>query len=422
MKLIAKYNRITIPITVVVLLISSIAYYFILHKILIYQLDKDLRIEQQEILQHIRLTGTLPETSDFKDQQIIFLPTNLSQFNDRFATNDIYKKDKDEVESIRRIDFLVTVGAAHFIATVKKPQQETEDMVQLVLAITLTIIVFLLLILFVSNRFLLRKLWEPFQHTLLQLKQFTISSNIQMLFHKTDIKEFKELNETVSVMAQKVKNEYETLKSFTENASHEIQTPLAIIINKVELLSQSENLTEGQLNVLQNLNEAAARLSRLNQSLLLLTKIDNNQFAELAAVNFSKMLFRYLDNIDELADAKGLKISKSIMQEVFLNMNESLAEILISNVISNAIKHNVDNGNITVEFNKNYFRVSNTGPVPHGDTTELFERFKKESSSVDSLGLGLSIVKTITDIYGFSISYYYKKQQHIVEIIFKKAW
>ena len=320
------------------------------------------------------------------------------------------------MESFRRIDFLVTQGGQHFIATVKKSQEEAEHIIRLILTITLFIIAILLLILFVSNRFLLSKLWKPFRNTLEQLNQFNFISKNKIVLQKTDIDEFKELNETVLFMTQKVTRDYQMLKGFTENASHEIQTPLAIIKNKIELLSQSENLTETQINVLQSLDEAAARLSRLNQSLLLLAKIENLQFAHIDTINFSSMLNRYIDNFDELAQAKGLKISKAIEDKVVMRMNESLAEILISNIISNAIKHNFDNGNINVELNNKSFCVSNTGPAPHGDTTELFERFKKESSSGDSLGLGLSIVKTITDIYGFSISYHYKKEQHIIEI------
>ena len=421
MKLIAKYNRVTIPIIIVILLISSVCYYFILHRVLIYQLDKDLRIEQKEIIQHITKTGELPETSNYKDQQISFQPTSLSQFQDKYSTEDIYNRREDETESFRSIHFLVSEGGKHFIATVKKSQQETEDIIRMILAITLFIIIILLLILFISNRFFLGNLWKPFRNTLHQLNEFNFSSRNTIALQKTDIDEFKELNETVLFMTQKVTKDYQTLKSFTENASHEIQTPLAIIKNKVELLSQSENLTENQIHVLQGLNDAAARLSRLNQSLLLLTKIENLQFDDVDKINFSCMLNRYLDNFEELAEAKGLKISKNINENIFLMMNESLAEILISNVISNSIKHNVYEGTIIVELDHTSFRVSNSGREPAGDTNEFFHRFKKESSSGDSLGLGLSIVKTIADVYSFRVSYIYKNGYHIVEVSFNSS-
>lgn len=422
MKFIAKYNRVTIPIIVGILLISSIGYYFILHRILIYQLDKDLRVEQNEIFQHIKETGQLPETSDYKDQQISFQATSLDHFKTRYSTEDFYNKKEDEIESLRKIDFLLTQGGQHFIATVKKSQQETEDIISLILTITLSIILILLLILFISNRFLLRKLWSPFRNTLQQLNQFNFVSKNKITLQKTDIDEFRELNETVLFMTQKVTKDYENLKGFTENASHEIQTPLAIIKSKIELLSQFDNLQESQINVLQSLNEATARLSRLNQSLLLLVKIENLQFSDIERINFSYILNRYIDNFEELSLAKGLLISKDINDDVFLNMNESLAEILVSNIITNAIKHNYSNGEISIHLDRNSFRVSNTGAEFQGDTNELFVRFKKESLSPDSLGLGLSIVKSITEIYDFSVNYNYGSGRHIIEIIFHQNY
>ena len=155
MKLIAKYNRVNIPITIAVLLISSIAYYFILHYVLLRQVDKDLRIEQQEIIHHIKENGSLPETSNYKDQQITFQKTNLTNFKEKFSTESAYNKKEDEEERYRRIDFLITQNGTNYIATVKKSEQETEDIVRLILTITFSVIAVLLLVLFITNRFLL---------------------------------------------------------------------------------------------------------------------------------------------------------------------------------------------------------------------------------------------------------------------------
>jgi len=172
------------------------------------------------------------------------------------------------------------------------------------------------------------------------------------------------------------------------------------------------------MKVLQSVNEAALKLSRLNSSLLLLAKIENRQFENVEEINFSSMLKRYLHDYEELFAARGLTIEENPEENVVLKMNEPLAEILISNLISNAIKHNVDAGSIRVELQNDFFRVSNTGSEFRGDSKELFQRFKKNSLSPDSLGLGLSIVKTITEIYHFKINYSYKDHWHYIEIIF----
>lgn len=418
MKLIDKYNRVNTPITVAILLISSIAYYFILHFVLLNQIDKDLQIEQQEIIHYVNEKGVLPESSNYRDQQIAFNPTTLAHFETKLSKEDMYNKDEDEVEPFRRIDFMIMQNGINYIATVKKSEQETEDIVRLILMITLLVIVVLLLILFVTNRFILNKLWRPFNNTIEQLKQFNLSSKNKIVLQPTDVDEFKELNETASSMTKKVSNDYESLKRFTENASHEIQTPLAIIKNRIELLSQHENLDESQINVIQSLNEAASRLSRMNQSLLLLTKIENGQFDHTETVNLSFIIDRYIENLEELASTKNIALVKNIADGFFVDMNEALAEILISNLVINAIKHNYPGGNIEISLGIGELTVSNTGAPPNIKTSELFERFKKDSTSNESLGLGLSIVKSICDSYGFNVSYNYTGDMHTVKIFF----
>ncbi|HUZ57400.1 MAG TPA: HAMP domain-containing sensor histidine kinase [Hanamia sp.] len=418
MKLIAKYNRVNIPITIATLLISSIGFYFIIRYVLIHQLDKDLRIEKEEIIHYVKEKGTLPETSNYKDQQIEFYPATNDDFKTKFLTENGLGRQDGETRSYRKLEFSVTVNGNNYKAVVKKSLQETEDIIQMILVIVFSVIVLLLLVLFVANRFLLAKLWKPFNHTLEQLKQFNLSSKNIITLRDTDINEFKELNETALFMTQKVRSDYESLKKFTENASHEIQTPLAIIKNKMELLAQSENLEESQINLIQSINHAASRLSRMNQSLLLLTKIENRQFENKERIHFSYILNRLIDNLEELPATKNIRVIKNIANDFFIEMNEPLAEILISNLLINALKHNYQNGKIEIDLSGNTLTLKNTGPAPKIKTSELFERFKKESTSNESLGLGLSIVKMICDSYGFDVSYNFKEEMHVIKIIF----
>jgi len=418
MKLLSKYNRVNIPITIITLLITGIGFYYIIHRVLVYQLDKDLYIEQREVIHYIKEKGTLPETSNYKDQQIEFYSTNTGPFKSKISTFEVYDNNDNEFNIFRKLDFFVTVNDNNYIVEVKKSQQETEDIIQMVLIITFTVIIFLLLILFIANRFLLAKIWKPFNNTLAQLKQFNLSSKNKIALQETDINEFKELNKTVLLMTEKVSRDYESLKNFTENASHEIQTPLSIIRNKIELLLQSENLDKTQASAIQSLNDAASRLSKLNQSLLLLAKIENRQFENAGKINFSYLLNSCIENYEELATIKSITIEKNILEHIFIEINDSLAEILISNIILNAIKHNYQNGKIKIKLNSNSIIVSNTGDAPVESTARLFERFKKDSSSADSIGLGLSIVKTICETYRFIISYYYNGNSHIVKIVF----
>lgn len=419
MKLLAKYNRVNIPITIATLLITGVGFYFIIHYVLVHQIDKDLRIEQQEIIHYVNEKKSLPEASNYKDQQIQFLRANDALFKTKLSTEQRYNSRENEVESFRKLQFLINVNGQYYIAVVKKSEQETEDIIQLIFIITFSVILFLLLILFIANRFLLAKIWKPFNHILEQLKQFNVSSKNKIIPRNTDIKEFQELNEAALLMSEKVSKDYESLKSFTENASHEIQTPLAIIKNKIELLLQSENLDKAAIQSIQILNDAASKLSRLNQSLLLLAKIENRQFESTEKVNFSKIINQCIENFEELASIKNISIQKNIAEGIFIKINESLAEILASNIILNSIRHNVENGKIRIDLNEKSMEVSNSGNEPNENTSDFFERFKKSSSSGDSLGLGLAIVKSICDTYGFAVSYSYKGGIHFVKVDFQ---
>lgn len=418
MKLLSKYNRINIPIIISVLLISSIAYYSMLHTLLIHQVNHDLEIEEQEIRAFVKNNDSLPKASSYHDQQISF-DTSLKEVPPRnFTSLIIYDKHEGENELYRQLTFPIKVKNRVYQANVRKSQEEVEYLIKMIASITLLIIVLLIGVLMIVNRFVLANLWKPFHSTLEQLKQFNISAKNKLQLKDTKITEFAELNETAVAMTDKVSTDYETLKSFTENASHEIQTPLAIIKMKLELLMQSENMNNEQINCISALNEATDRLSRLNQSLLLLTKIDNSQFIDVENVDLSDLLLNQIDNYEELADSKNISIKKHISPSLYVLANRSLMEILISNIMVNTIKHNYKNGWIEINVSGNILSVSNTGKNPTVDTNELFERFKKSDSSSDSLGLGLAIVKKICDTCGFQVAYNYTEPMHTITVNF----
>ncbi|MEO5502062.1 MAG: HAMP domain-containing sensor histidine kinase [Ginsengibacter sp.] len=422
MKLISKYNRFTMPVIVLILLISGLLFYYILHYILLRQVDKDLRIEQSEIIHFVNEKKSLPETADYKDQKIDFIPSTADHYQENFAT--IRSKDKQnnneiEDESFRRFQFLVKVDGKNYIARVTKSQQETEDIVTIISLLTLSIIGVLLVILAFINRIILANVWRPFYNSLEIIRHYKISGEKKINFSRTDIDEFAQMQSDFSLMAEKATNDYRSLKTFTENASHEMQTPLAIIRNKLEIFSQNSELNKKESQLLYSVHAAANRLSKLNESLLLLTKIENDYFINNESVNFSKLLSDYIETIKEPALIQNITINATIDQGVVINMNEPLAEILISNVVSNAFKHNYRDGEMNINLSQKEFRISNTGKEPMFNTEMLIERFQKDSANPDSIGLGLSIVKKITESYGFLLSYLYKNKTHIITILFK---
>jgi signal transduction histidine kinase len=280
--------------------------------------------------------------------------------------------------------------------------------------VTALIFIILSAVMFIINRFVLGKLWQPFFNTLSELKTFNLQNKKSLHLTKSNIEEFEELNSSVFQMTDKISREYEALKAFTDNASHEMQTPLAIIMSKLDLLLQSSN--ETQADQLQAIYDATGRLSKLNQALLLLTKIDNKQFQNSDEVNLKLLLENKFHQFDELIKARNIRLTYEL-QEVCISINKELIDILLNNLLSNAIKHNEVGGIIKCRLSSDNLALSNSGKELPFDKVNIFERFQKSNQS-DGIGLGLAVVKQICDANGLSIAYSYVDKVHTFVITF----
>jgi signal transduction histidine kinase len=232
-------------------------------------------------------------------------------------------------------------------------------------------------------------------------------------FEETDIKEFNDLNNSLNQMAGKIHTDYVSMKEFTENAAHEMQTPLAIAQSKLELLMQDGNLKEEQIDSIIQATEALSRLSKLNQSLLLLAKIENNQYETNEVISLKGVNQKYLKLFDELIKDKQLIVETDFAGDFSLNLHPLLADSLISNLIGNAIKYNFTGGKILISIKDNTYQILNTSTLPPIAPAQIFQRFNKVKSNVEnSNGLGLAIVKKICDTYNLAIFYEGENNQH----------
>ena len=239
-----------------------------------------------------------------------------------------------------------------------------------------------------------------------------------MQLQHTNTTEFAELNKTVLVMTDRAKQDYDSLKNFTDNASHEMQTPLAIINSKLDVLIQDETLNEFQMKQLQGVYDALDRLSNLNQSLLLLTKIENSRFNKKENIQLDELVNEKLYQFEELLQDKKLVITSNV-NPVSVSGNKQLLEILISNLLNNAFRYNIENGLVNIELTNNGLIVSNTSFLPALDKQYVFERFYRHADTKqEGNGLGLSIVKEICSVAGYNISYAYLNNRHTFSIAF----
>jgi signal transduction histidine kinase len=418
MKLLVRYNRVNIITTIIVLLLGGLSYYFAIRYILIGQLDDDLKVEEQEIIDYVHKNGALPDASSYKDQQVAYQDAVSAPVKRKFSSNTSFSKEENEDITSRQIVFPITVAGKNSTVMISKSEEATEDLIQLILLLTLGLVIILLLVLFIFNRFLLNKLWRPFNTTLRELKHFNLSNNRTLQLEQTTINEFSDLNDAVSVMSNRVNQDYHTLKIFTENASHEMQTPLAIINSRLDVLIQDEAVTESQMKQLQGIYDALDRLSNLNASLLLLAKIENNQFSERTHIQLDELVKQKLAMFEELTESKKLHVRIS-SEPMSIEFDRQLTDILMSNLLSNAIRYTEPGGEINISVKEGFLKVSNTSLIPALDTDKLFQRFYRHGATPqDGNGLGLSIVKQICDIAGFTLRYEFAKNRHLFSIYF----
>jgi signal transduction histidine kinase len=416
MKLQAKYSRATISTAIFVLILGSISYYFILRYVLIKEVDDSLRVEEQEILDHISVHHSLPEETNYRDQQIHFIPATTIEKRRFVSTNVVNEKEKESFVS-RQLIFPVQVGEKSYTAIVTKSEEEAEDMLILIALLTAAVVLLLFILLFITNRILFKKIWSPFYATLSSMKQFNLSNPGRISLAKNDVDEFNDLNMAVNEMTGKVVKDYQSLKTFTDNASHEMQTPLAVINSKLDLLIQDQELTEKNMHHLQSIYDSVMRLTRMNQSLLLIAKIENQQFPDAKNLRLDDLLSERLQHFEELIQSKQLMVSTDL-QKCEVVMNPILADMLLNNLLANAIRHNIVAGNIEVETANNYIAIRNRSESSLLDEKIIFDRFHKASHS-DGLGIGLAIVKQICELYGFRLEYAFKKQMHDFQVSFR---
>lgn len=409
MKLQAKYNRATISAAIFVLILGSISYYFVLRYVLIEEVDAALQVEEEEILDHVKERGQLPEETHYHDQQIQFYPTAINSKR-RFLTTTIWNEAEKESAISRQLIFPIEIDGKKYTAVVTKSEEEADDLLILIGILTGGVIMLLFVFLFVVNRMVFKKIWSPFYATLSTMKQFNLSNPNKIVLEKNEIDEFNDLNRTVNEMTSKVAKDYESLKTFADNASHEMQTPLAVINSKLDLLIQEQELTEKSMQHLQSIYDSVRRLTRMNQSLLLIAKIENQQFHQASMLRLDQLLNERLQHFDELIQSKQILVAATLKKCEVL-MNPLLADILLNNLLANAIRHNVYAGQIEIEAAKEFISISNNtegGPL---NEKIIFDRFQKSADS-DGLGIGLAIVKQICDLYNFQIAYKFKSQMH----------
>jgi len=412
MKLQNKINNRFLLVTFLIFAAAGVVFYFALGRVVDQNIREMLSSRKANIilyLQHTKADSIIHVSPD----HTIFI-RQIAKTEKRRAISDTLAYDLDERQLIpfRKMVFTTSVNDNYFEVTILQSLLESEDLQGIIFFFMAILFVLLLLTLFFVNRWLSEKSWKPFFRSLSLLNSWKISEKRQIQFDQTGISEFDQLNQTLEEMIQKMQTDFINLKEFTENASHEIQTPLAIIKSKLELLLNDNTLSGQQHKSLHDAFETVNRLSKLNGALLLLSKIENQQFVEKSEIDFCQLIRFRLEYLEELFVLKHIELSVQLDNPVSISINQMLADILINNLLSNALKHNLNYGKIFISSGINEITFSNSGNPLAIDPTKLFKRFVKYSVQEESTGLGLAIADEICRSNHLQLNYTYLNDLH----------
>jgi len=414
MRLLTKTTLYFLAALVPLLVAAGFFLYFQFSRELNHRLDEELITEEVQWIRYLQTEADNGSTFILRTPEILIFPVNaaITKFPVIETTTGFDAKENRQ-RPFRQLTHIVPINDIPYLITIRRSQEQRTVLVANITRIMFIVFVILFVITLVVNWLISQSVWRPFRRSLQKIGNAELQKMEAIHFEETNIKEFNDLNTSLNQMADKIHTDYVSMKEFTENAAHEMQTPLAIAQSKLELLIQDSNLKDEQVNSIIQATEALSRLSKLNQSLLLLAKIENNQYETNEVISLTAVNKKYLRLFEELIKDKQLYVETSFAEEWSLNLHPLLADSLVSNLIGNAIKYNYTGGKITISIQNNTYQITNTSRLPPISAEQIFKRFNKVKPDVDnSNGLGLAIVKKICDTHGLNISYKGESNQH----------
>ncbi|WP_343692833.1 HAMP domain-containing sensor histidine kinase [Chitinophaga sp.] len=386
------------------------------------QFDKELKKEMDEELVNDQIQWLLYFKSIPDDSPVFRITTPEFSIHPAKGPADAqpllktimqYQEVEHKEVPYRQLEQVIRIRENFYTLTIRKSLIEKDDLIRnIALVMTLAFIGLLLFVILV-NRLISRSIWRPFYQSLEKMEKLQLEQMPHLTFPDTAVTEFNRLNEVLLNATSRMYHDFVIMKELTEDAAHEMQTPLAIAQNRLELLLQDEALQPTQLKSIAQTHEALQRLSHLNHNMLFMAKIGNKQFMPAGNISIRAVLEKHLRLFEELIRDKDLMVRTDISGDLSLSLHPLLADTLISNLLGNAIKYNYPKGAITIQLNEQLFSICNTSEYPQIPATQLFQRFKKNASVLEnSNGLGLAIVKKITDTNNLKIYYIHKEHEH----------
>ncbi|HMX82160.1 MAG TPA: HAMP domain-containing sensor histidine kinase [Saprospiraceae bacterium] len=425
MKLLNQTLRYISIATLIIISIWAFIFYFIILREIKNSIDEGLDNYKRQIIYNFQKKSGIETKTSFDEGFYTVEPISKhSAFSIRDTYTDtlLMMQDADdtspEPEPVRMLTTSFEMDGSYYQMRIINSMVEEDDLVKAMFWYFVWLYLILIAGIIFTNNYALQRLWRPFYRLIQQLTNYNILKSDSFPEVKTRTTEFRDLQNAVRTLLAHNAETFEKQKQFISHASHELQTPLAIAINKLELLLEDENLSNKQTGHIADTIRTIERLSTVNKSLLLLSKIENKQFFDNRPVCINDIILQSVEEFEEFAAYKNVKISIVASDKLMVVMDESLARILVSNLLRNAIFHNIAGGKVFIEIKPDSLSFKNNGLRQALDSQRVFEAFYKDAANTSSTGLGLAILKSVCHLYRFNVNYRFEEELHVFEINF----
>ena len=415
------YRKLSLWLLTLMTVWGVLFYYTIMYE-LMDETDDTLENYAQIIINNALYDESILDTEGNLMSFYYFHPISVEEgenYRDMFYDSLVYVESEDENEPVRvyRTAFRMPSGQFYELELMISTL-ERDDMVNAMVWYLAALFILFLCCTAVGTRLILKKIFQPMNRLMDWLQRLHPGTEVPPLDNTTHIREFRLLGEVARDMANRSHRAYEEQKQFIENASHELQTPLAIARGKLELLAESEHMTEKELKELDVIYTTLGRAVKLNKTLLLLSRIENGQYAETEDVCVDELLDELLPDLMEVYEHKQIGLERIKGEHPFMiRCNASLAHILVTNLVKNALVHSPENGHLVVETTAASLVVKNSGTAPL-DASQLFKRFAHSMDrKKDSTGLGLAISEAIASGCSLRLTYRWEEGMHVFSLI-----
>jgi len=410
MKLLTKTSLNFISASVMFFLVGSIVMYFSVRNIVAEDLQNRLLEQQNEFFN----TASQNKLEDLASE-VIFIEKYQKELEHSFSDTVLIVNKKYML--YRKLQFSYLHNEQHYKVSILQLQSQSDKLFKKIVIMNVGFAMLFFLIVFFVNRQSIKNSLKVFYSTINKLEDFQVNKAQELTLDTAEVDEVKKLNVVFERMSEQIRKDFEAQKEYTENVAHELQTPLAIISSKADELMQADNLTKEQMEQLALLLETTNRLSKINQSLIFLTKIDNRFYTEGATFSLNELIKEKLVLFETAIEDKNLKLALDLKDATHIYMDPYLAETLVVNLLKNAIVHNEKGGELSIKLENKCLIITNSGTALTFSESDIFKRFSRSEHSKKSLGIGLSIVKRICELYGFNIEYRFQ-ENHIFAIKF----